>query len=333
MIVNKAVRTMTTTLCYVIIIVGWLACADAHYAPNLSRQRRQTLITSDFEPIDDIFAEQLIQTTEPSPPKRPSLSEYVAKRQKFVEEEFALGFESDVALTKEEQAANAVIKAAKEKELKEGFEHPYLFNPARHQFEVLQEIRKSPLFRMIQKMPKGGVLHAHDMALCSTDYIVSLTYGKHLWQCSEPNAAHRIKTFLFSRDEPASVDGCKWKLVSDERTRIGDNKYDRFIRTLFTLYREEVNPRTQFKDINDVWNTFMGIFLLLGPIVTYAPVWKDYYKNALTEMYADNVQYLEFRGLLPPVSFSFSYTYLLYYLRNNEFEWIFKYLHFCFCCQ
>jgi adenosine deaminase CECR1 len=35
--------------------------------------------------------------------------------------------------------------------------------------------------------------------------------------------------------------------------------------------------------------------------VTYAPVWKDYYYQALKEMYEDGVLYLEFRGTLPPV--------------------------------
>lgn len=283
---------------------------NAHYARASQRVRRQTLITSDIFPDDDnVFAEKLTMS-ERAKPKRPSIQEYLDKRQKFIQDEFALGFESDVELNEREKLANAVIITAKQKELNEGFLHPYHFNPARHQFEALKDIRKSELFQIIQRMPKGGILHAHDTALCSTDFIVSLTYHENLWQCSEPNAGHRIKTFLFSRDTPSAVSGCEWIRVSDARSRIGQAKYDRLVRTLFTLYRENENPRTQFKDINDVWSTFMDIFLLVAPIVTYAPVWKLYYKNALAEMYADNVQYLEFRGLLPQVK-----LFYRFYLR------------------
>lgn len=274
-----------------------MVCTNAHYARN----RRQTLITATnlYAPLSESTAENLIGSEKQN--KRPSYKEYLAQRQKFIEDEFAVGFENDVDLNEQEKLANEVIKAAKAKEMNEGFRQPFRFNPSRHLFEVLKDIRKSELFQILQKMPKGGILHAHDTALCSTDYIVTLTYLKDLWQCSDTMASHRIQEFLFSRDVPATISGCEWVRVSEVRTKIGASKYDRFVRTLFTLYREDQNPRTQFKDINDAWNTFMDIFLLLGPIVTYAPVWKDYYKNALKEMYADNVQYLEFRGLLPQV--------------------------------
>lgn len=282
---------------YISISLLLIVYTNAHYARN----RRQTLITASnvYTPLSKSTAESLIDNEKLN--KRPSYKEYLDQRQKFIEEEFSVGFEHDVQLNEQEQLANEVIKAAKAKEVNEGFRQPFRFNPSRHLFDVLKDIRKSELFQILQKMPKGGILHAHDMALCSTDYIVTLTYLADLWQCSDPNASHRIQQFLFSRNAPATVSGCEWLRVSEVRTKIGASKYDRYVRTLFTLYREDENPRTQFKDINDVWNTFMDIFLLIGPIVTYAPVWKDYYKNALKEMYADNVQYLEFRGLLPQV--------------------------------
>lgn len=280
-----------------LLFIGLLTyCSDAHFI----RERRQSIITREVLPtfLDENIEKPSIEKLR----KRPSLDDYLAQRQKFVEDEFAVGFESDVELSDREKLANEVIKAAKAKEVDEGLKNPYRFKPARHLFEVLKDIRRSELFKILQRMPKGGILHAHDTALCSTDFVITLTYRDNLWQCSELNANHRIKQFLFSRDEPASSDGCEWKRVADVRTKIGPAKYDRYLRTLFTLYREDQNPRTQFKDINDVWSTFMDIFTLLGPIVTYAPVWKDYYKNALAEMYADGVQYLEFRGLLPEVN-------------------------------
>ncbi|EDW05052.1 GH18002 [Drosophila grimshawi] len=43
----------------------------------------------------------------------------------------------------------------------------------------------------------------------------------------------------------------------------------------------------------------MEIFGLLDGLVMYAPVWGEYYYKALEEFYADGVQYLEFRSILP----------------------------------
>lgn len=228
---------------------------------------------------------------------RPSIQEYLAKRQQLVDIEQQTNFESDVQLSKHEQMANRVIMAAKQLELDEGHSNPHLFNPARQFFEVLDRINASKLFKIMKAMPKGGILHAHDTALVSTDFIVSLTYRDHLWQCND-TTTNAIVSFRFSRNAPEESDSNRlWVLAADERARLGRTAYDTHVRTLFTLYTD--TPRSDYLDINDMWNKFMGIFILLEPIATYAPVWRDYYKQALVEAAADNVQYLEFRGLLP----------------------------------
>lgn len=150
----------------------------------------------------------------------------------------------------------------------------------------------------------GGILHAHDTAICSTDYVVSLTYWPNLWQRTTNNGK-KVKEFRFSRqkpDESLSNDiDPQWRLVKDVRDEMGASKYDHEIRKLFTLVDKTVDPRIQFKDINDVWTQFLAIFTRLATIVTYAPVWKAFYKNALKEMQQDGVQYLELGGNLPKV--------------------------------
>lgn len=229
------------------------------------------------------------------------LSDYERDRQELLNYEMNSSFASDVKLTENEQLANQIILHAKETEYEIGMKTPYRFYPSRHIFEVLDDIKNSKLFQIIQKMPKGGILHAHDTALCSTDYLVSLTYWPELWQQTVGNSTN-IMEFRFSKEQPTSLnDQSRWRRVKDVRNEIGAAKYDADIRKRFTLFDRTVNPRTQFKDINDVWDHFMGIFILISPIVTYAPVWKAYYKNALQEVQNDNVQYLEFRGILPPV--------------------------------
>lgn len=230
------------------------------------------------------------------------INDYFKDREDLLNYEQNTSYAADVKLNDNERLANKIIMDAKEREY--NIKNPYTYYPSRHIFEVFDEIKQSKLFQIIQKMPKGGVLHAHDIAVCSTDYILSLTYAEHLWQRTTSNST-KVKEFRFSRHQPNSLlangNDSQWRLVKDVRTETGASKYDREIRKLFTLFDRTVDPRIQFKDINSVWNHFMSIFIRLVPIVTYAPLWKAYYKHALKELQQDGVQYLELRGTLPKV--------------------------------
>lgn len=144
----------------------------------------------------------------------------------------------------------------------------------------------------------GGVLHAHDTAICSTDYVVSLTKWDNLWQWGDLDG-DELPKFLFANKRPESIDGTGWRLASDVRKVIGDKIYDAKARPLFTLLVD--NPTEAYKDINAVWTKFNHIFMVFGALVTYTEVWKDYFRQALQEMYDDGVQLLEFRGVLPEV--------------------------------
>lgn len=87
--------------------------------------------------------------------------------------------------------------------------------------------------------------------------------------------------------------------MRDIRREVGDDVYDKKVRRYFTLIVDD--PAKQYHDINAVWNKFMEIFIVFGSLVSYTEAWKDYYRQALQELYDDGVQYLEFRGVLPEV--------------------------------
>lgn len=248
--------------------------------------------SSDITDSDQVLLRRMTQ--------RPSIVEYEAQRAAVVAKERSTNFESDAPeLTSHEQRANAIVMAAKQVELDAGYLNPHMFAPSRHFFDVMDQIRASKLFKILRRMPKGAILHAHDTALASTDFLVSLTYREHLWQCNDTFKGE-IVSLRFARDPPAAdSEHFTWTRVADERTRLGQVNYDAHIRSLFSLRTD--NPREAYRDINDVWEKFMGIFFLVEPLVTYVPVWRDYYRQSLLEAFEDNVQYLEFRGLLPDV--------------------------------
>lgn len=232
---------------------------------------------------------------------RISSGEYKKLRSALFQREQMKSFGYKIELNEREKKANEILMAMKNEELAVGFKTPYKFNPSRHFFDAFDNITSSKLFQMIELMPKGAVLHAHDTALCSTDFLISLTYWDNLWSCFDEKMNQMV--FEFSRKQPTKMPdyppnmSCKWRKVSDERKAKGAKLFDEDLRKRMSLY-----PIQQFRDINHVWEVFSGIFATINGLLMYLPGWEAYYYNALKEFRADNVNYLEFRTTLPIVS-------------------------------
>lgn len=224
--------------------------------------------------------------------------DYKREREEFLRTEEARYLGADVVLTKQEELVNSILMRAKRKEIEQGFSNPASYAPSRHFFEVLDTVKQSKVFQIIRQMPKGGVLHAHDTALLSTDKIVKLTYRDNLWVLGD--IFKSTPKFQFASRQPDSVNGIEWMLIGSLRQSHGAEKFDAKLRKLFTLYTE--HPETTYRDIDSVWTRFMELFGTFDPIVLNDDFWIDYYYESLKEFQEDNVQYLEFRGLLPPVS-------------------------------
>lgn len=125
-----------------------------------------------------------------------------------------------------------------------------------------------------------------------------MTKWDHLWQWGTIDGGEDdLPKYRFSRHKPEKIDGIEWSLVSDIRREIGDDVYDKKVRRFFTLIIE--NPSVHYHDINVAWNKFMQLFIVFGGIVEYKEVWRDYFRQTLEELYADNVQYLELRSVFP----------------------------------
>jgi hypothetical protein len=88
--------------------------------------------------------------------ERPSFDKYTKLRHEYVSQHQSRALGADVQLNEEEKHLNAVLMDLKADELARGFDNPFNFTPARHFFSVLKSIETSPLFKLIQKMPKGS---------------------------------------------------------------------------------------------------------------------------------------------------------------------------------
>ncbi|XP_038833950.1 adenosine deaminase 2-A-like [Salvelinus namaycush] len=84
-----------------------------------------------------------------------------------------------VQLTGAEQQLDTHFHKLKEQEMAVA-----QFPPAIHFFKARRHIHRSPIFSLLQMMPKGAALHIHSLSLVSVDWLVkNITYRPHCYIC------------------------------------------------------------------------------------------------------------------------------------------------------
>ncbi|XP_052738943.1 adenosine deaminase 2-like [Bicyclus anynana] len=201
---------------------------------------------------------------------------------------------SDIVLNDNEEKANKIIMALKEKEIDHGFAKPQYHNFSKHFFDYKDDVKRSELFKIIQKMPKGAMLHIHDTGVLGPDYVVSLTYLDNLFVCFEGNGIQ----FLFSLKTPTTLCSTEWELMRDARYSSGNvEKFDAKLRKYFTIVID--NPHEVYTDVNAVWSYFQNYFIQTTGLFTYKPVWEKYFYDSLLAFRDDNIMYAEVRSVFP----------------------------------
>ncbi|CAH0595108.1 unnamed protein product [Chrysodeixis includens] len=218
------------------------------------------------------------------------------ERKSLFDRELGLMLGSNMKLSDSEIKANDIIMALKVDEVERGLEHPKDFNLSKHFFEYKDIVKDTKLFKMIKKMPKGAVLHAHDTGILGPDYVLKLTYMDNLYISFDGDNIN----FKFSKTAPKTDTscGCDWKLLKQARAEaksVAD--FDAELRKYFTIVID--NPNEVYTDVNTVWKRFQQYFISTGPLFTYKPVWEKYYYDTLVAMREDNVMYFEIRTILP----------------------------------
>lgn len=84
----------------------------------------------------------------------------------------------NIYLNPKEQMADEILLKLKEKAIQKGIQEPSTFPPSMHFFRAKALIEKDPIFDVIKRLPKGGLLHVHNSAAVSSEWIVrNLTYN------------------------------------------------------------------------------------------------------------------------------------------------------------
>jgi len=114
-------------------------------------------------------------------------------RNNIIEAEESIRTGGNIYLSPKEQEANAIILRMKDKAIAKGIQNTKSYAPSMHFFRAKALIDADPIYHVIQRVPKGAVLHMHNSAGVSSEWVVkNLTYRDDMKLCTSRDG---IKVF------------------------------------------------------------------------------------------------------------------------------------------
>jgi len=219
------------------------------------------------------------------------LTDYLKKRELFVEKDRNGRIGSDVILNAKEELANEILDKHIREELKTMVEKVHGISEVNF-LTAKKQIDQSEVFKIIRKMPKGAVHHIHDLAIASYEWLIGKwTYKDTCYTCFDYEVNARV--FKFSATPPIATATCNWVSVNKAREESGDAKaFDKSLLKNITFSVDDIpNLKTQL----DIWKKFQNVFTSVAGLINFDEIFKDYYLESLKEIVADNIQYAEIR--------------------------------------
>lgn len=140
-----------------------------------------------------------------------------------------------ISLNPEEAKVDDLFMQYKLGELAQGYRNADQNTAAMHFFKAKPLIDRSAIFKFLQQMPKGAVLHLHNTAAVSSKWVVqNLSYMPGMLRCTDSEGRSRL-TFL--RAPKMTKCASQYVRVADERRNsIDPALYDENFERLINLY-------------------------------------------------------------------------------------------------
>jgi len=174
-------------------------------------------------------------------------------------------------------------------------------------------IQGTKLWKIIQRMPKGALLHAHFGVLVPFDISFGTmlkTPGMHLLSPIDLSSAINRDTspIQFRYIKPTTKitpTGSIWTanyipyvpvpltVAADSYPLGGRIEFLKYLKSTVTLSAEE-SLRHEL-GVNAIWRKFEKIFLILGSTYSYEPLFRSYLKQLFNALVDDGIQWVELR--------------------------------------
>jgi adenosine deaminase CECR1 len=223
-----------------------------------------------------------------------TISEYEILRNTLVHKDQKLNFSSHIVLNDEEQKLDEQLHNLRSGRI-DHYKKNHFFPPARNFYLSKSHIESDEIFHFISKMPKGGALHVHTVAMGDVDWVIEramTTPEMHIYWKEDKGGV--IKGQMQAYTPGQAPDG--FSPVSQIFQDNPNAKQE--LRSMLTF------DQSMDKDSIDIWGKFESIFQKIIGFVRYKPIFVDYIAHGFDLMIADHVQHVELRMGFAPSTYS-----------------------------
>lgn len=178
-------------------------------------------------------------------------------------------------------------------------------------------MERTKLWRIVRRMPKGSILHAHLDAIVDLDYVFDTLLsepGMHICAVdarlgtSEARTDAVVNFRFFARDRNPSMsiwDDASYQpgefvplaKAADTFPDGGRAGWIRWMKSKTTI--SETDAVEQHHGVDHIWRKFSKCFVIMGTVIHYEPIFRKFLRRMMKQYYEDGVYWGEIRSVVP----------------------------------
>lgn len=211
---------------------------------------------------------------------------YLETRKKLISQDAALSFSNQIQLSEYEQKLENYLQTFCY-HFWNHFLESNLFPPSRNFSEAKASIENTLLFRILKRMPKGGILHIHADSTGNPTWLVKRAIADencYIYMQDDDTVLKGTMRIFKKHEVPQGYQSLK-ELAAQDSSFI--SKVVSMI-TMDSTDTSSVNP----------WQKFNECFARIEHLMYYEPIFREYYIHAFKTIAEDNVLFIELRTSL-----------------------------------
>lgn len=214
---------------------------------------------------------------------------YLDRRKELISNDAKLSFSSNIVLNENEQKLQNYLQTFCY-HFWNHFLESNLFPPSRNFSEAKSSIESTLLFRILKRMPKGGILHIHSDSTGNATWLIkrAIADDNCYIYMQEDDAILKGTMRIFKKNNVPQG----YQLMRDAAAV--DSNFIPMVVNMITMSSADtysVNP----------WDKFNDCFARIEHLLYYSPIFEDYYKHALEMIAEDNILFVELRTNLDSI--------------------------------